>query len=246
MSIANKSLPHESETDSCQPPRSSLTCVSSFSPVQPSSIEDLRTWLAQAFPASPSPLQESKPEPTTSGTCGQQQRTLFASYSLNPFCLRTCQDLFHPVTLDESSVIWPTWGMWEGGELSAQPTAAHHISAPASGSWATPASQWLNVPRGTLMERAASGRALPLSSQVALKSWPTPTASDHRDRGGPSTPAVQRREQIGKSIELSMRVDGALNPDWVEWLMGWPIGWTDLKPLEMVRFQAWLDAHGSA
>ena len=23
-----------------------------------------------------------------------------------------------------------------------------------------------------------------------------------------------------------------LNPDWVEWLMGWPIGWTDLKPLE--------------
>jgi hypothetical protein len=26
---------------------------------------------------------------------------------------------------------------------------------------------------------------------------------------------------------------GKLNPDWVEWLMGWPLGWTDLKPLEM-------------
>jgi len=26
---------------------------------------------------------------------------------------------------------------------------------------------------------------------------------------------------------------GALNPMWVEWLMGWPLGWTDLKPLEM-------------
>jgi DNA (cytosine-5)-methyltransferase 1 len=25
---------------------------------------------------------------------------------------------------------------------------------------------------------------------------------------------------------------GALNPTWVEWLMGWPLGWTDLKPLE--------------
>ena len=23
---------------------------------------------------------------------------------------------------------------------------------------------------------------------------------------------------------------GQLNPPWVEWLMGWPIGWTDLKP----------------
>ena len=24
---------------------------------------------------------------------------------------------------------------------------------------------------------------------------------------------------------------GKLNPTWVEWLMGWPLGWTDLKPL---------------
>lgn len=29
---------------------------------------------------------------------------------------------------------------------------------------------------------------------------------------------------------------GKLNPAWVEWLMGWPIGWTALKPLETVRF----------
>lgn len=29
---------------------------------------------------------------------------------------------------------------------------------------------------------------------------------------------------------------GKLNPDWVEWLMGWPIGWTDLKPLGTDRF----------
>jgi hypothetical protein len=25
---------------------------------------------------------------------------------------------------------------------------------------------------------------------------------------------------------------GKLNPNWTEWLMGWPTGWTDLKPLE--------------
>jgi hypothetical protein len=37
---------------------------------------------------------------------------------------------------------------------------------------------------------------------------------------------------------------GTLNPNWVEWLMGWPIGWTDLKPLEMGKFQRWLDLHG--
>jgi site-specific DNA-cytosine methylase len=29
-----------------------------------------------------------------------------------------------------------------------------------------------------------------------------------------------------------------LNPSWVEWLMGWPIGWTDLKPLETDKFHS--------
>jgi hypothetical protein len=36
---------------------------------------------------------------------------------------------------------------------------------------------------------------------------------------------------------------GTLNPEWVEWLMGWPIGWTDLKPLEMDRYRQWLQQH---
>jgi hypothetical protein len=30
---------------------------------------------------------------------------------------------------------------------------------------------------------------------------------------------------------------GTLNPSWVEWLMGWPIGWTDLKPLATDKFR---------
>jgi hypothetical protein len=35
-----------------------------------------------------------------------------------------------------------------------------------------------------------------------------------------------------------------MSPMWVEWLMGWPIGWTDLRPLETVRFQQWRASHG--
>jgi len=34
-----------------------------------------------------------------------------------------------------------------------------------------------------------------------------------------------------------------LNPDWVEWLMGWPIGWTDSKRLGMVKFRQWWRMH---
>jgi hypothetical protein len=35
-----------------------------------------------------------------------------------------------------------------------------------------------------------------------------------------------------------------MNPDWTEWLMGWPINWTALKPLETDKFQQWLSSHG--
>jgi DNA (cytosine-5)-methyltransferase 1 len=36
---------------------------------------------------------------------------------------------------------------------------------------------------------------------------------------------------------------GPLNPEWVEWLMGWPLGWTDLKPLAMDKFREWQQQH---
>jgi hypothetical protein len=54
---------------------------------------------------------------------------------------------------------------------------------------------------------------------------PTPVASDHRNRGGPSNPAIKRRQKIGKSVELSMTVDGQLDPEWVGALMGFPRNW---------------------
>jgi hypothetical protein len=31
---------------------------------------------------------------------------------------------------------------------------------------------------------------------------------------------------------------GQLNPPWVEWLMGWPIGWTELKGLGTAKFRS--------
>lgn len=40
-------------------------------------------------------------------------------------------------------------------------------------------------------------------------------------------------------------VTGPLNPEWVEWLMGWPIGWTELKPLEMDKFREWQLQHSA-
>jgi len=70
----------------------------------------------------------------------------------------------------------------------------------------------------------------------AMETFPTPMASDNRDRGNLSSPSVQRRLKIGKQVSLGQSVSqtsGRLNPQWVAWLMGWPVGWTSLKPLEM-------------
>ena len=66
-----------------------------------------------------------------------------------------------------------------------------------------------------------------LKLQGWVKMFPTPISSDYKNRGNMNTPSVQRRIQKGKQITLSMNVDGSLNPDWVEVLMGYPVGWTD-------------------
>jgi hypothetical protein len=34
-------------------------------------------------------------------------------------------------------------------------------------------------------------------------------------------------------------------PELPEWLMAWPIGWTDLEPLEMAKFLQWQWQHGA-
>jgi len=85
------------------------------------------------------------------------------------------------------------------------------------------------------------------SKKKREKYWPTPQASDNRDRDNMSNPSVQRRVDIGKQVMLSQSVDpnsGQLNPTWVEWLMGWPLGWTDLKPLETDKSHFVQQQHG--
>jgi hypothetical protein len=77
-----------------------------------------------------------------------------------------------------------------------------------------------------------------LTAQV---NWPTPVKSDHAARrpskgwqGNSDLPSVVWTETGGR--ENPNLSPAQLNATWVEWLMGWPLGWTDLKPLEMGRF----------
>lgn len=72
----------------------------------------------------------------------------------------------------------------------------------------------------------------------------TPMASDNRNRGNVSNPSIQRRMRIGKQVSLSMLFEGEMCPSCVEAMMGWPIGWSDLAPLETDKFRQWWQAHG--
>jgi len=56
------------------------------------------------------------------------------------------------------------------------------------------------------------------------------------------TPAIQRRMEKGKQICLSMEVGGQLNPQFVEWLMGWPLNWTSMEPMPPATWVAWQGA----
>ena len=71
-----------------------------------------------------------------------------------------------------------------------------------------------------------------LEEVVARTMWPTPTARDYKDSGENMNLYRNERQntQLGVVAKRSepQRV-GSLNPQWVEWLMGYPEGWTDLK-----------------
>ena len=77
-----------------------------------------------------------------------------------------------------------------------------------------------------------------------VRKFPTPRATDG-SKGTRTSDGAAKELARGKNVDLSTAIGGgALNPTWVEWLMGWPLGWTELQPLEMDRFRQWQEQHG--
>ena len=93
--------------------------------------------------------------------------------------------------------------------------------------------------------------------------FPTPT--DPSNRGGAQSPS--KRKAGGHAVNLDDMIRfgmpaptanrrsglqshgtnilaGSLNPAFVEWLQGVPIGWTAFEPLETQSYQEWRRSHG--
>lgn len=115
--------------------------------------------------------------------------------------------------LAEFSETWPSWGSMHDGECSALTTPAWTTGDPESGL------------------------------------WPTPTASDGKGSVLPET-AKRRAAKSSRGVRLPefLTLQGLLpggrhNPEFSEWLMAWPLRWTDIAPLEMAKFREWQQQH---
>ena len=80
-------------------------------------------------------------------------------------------------------------------------------------------------------EGSEGSRATQLNGTVEM--WPTPTVNDSKNNAGPSQ---FRRKGTNLNVAVAKRgADGGkLNPTWVEWLMGYQEGYTDLKDWEIL------------
>ncbi len=156
---------------------------------------------------------------------------------------------------DEFSATWPKHGMTRSGRACRLESSGHRICESGSGSWPTPH----GMPKpGQRRNPGPSGNELGRAvNEAERRTWPTPTRSD--SKGGPGNSGRQGGENLKTAVareasfptpkaqdakhaaptdwektnrpkDLHVRVGGALNPPWVEWLMGFPIGWTALPP----------------
>ena len=101
--------------------------------------------------------------------------------------------------------------------------------------WPTPTTQEVEHPNAVWNENgrriSSTGTTHSMGLADAVQFWPTPTVDDAKNvnpkpnRRKSLVSEVNRVEQSPTSIETV----GKLNPTWVEWLMGFPLGWTDLE-----------------
>ena len=189
-----------------------------------------------AFRAKTSRLPEPAPAWMVSARdCGTTWRASFAKCDPLTHSLKTVQCSLFGDSI-ESCAIFPQWGLMLDGVCYPLTTPAHRTFENDCGYWPTPTKSG-NHNRADLSAKSGDGLITAVKKRTVM-SFPTPTAQDAHNNAGPS-------QALRKSASLNALVGGPLNPQFVEWLMGWPIDWTALKPLVMDRCRVWWHEHGA-
>lgn len=214
-------------------------------------------WISslEEYPANRSRLLEVAKPPKTSDTSGptSSQGCLFSE--TESASSRTSMESplpNHPDITQFSTMSSATWKEWvsEQRQDSSQRRKLAHRTCESDGSslaWPTPTP--IHATRGNHDEPVEKyqkrvrdyeeGRAKgkPGKSLGVAVNWPTPTTQDAANNGGP---AQKRRNTLPLNAEVTQHPQDhssstgsqgeLLNPSWVDTLMGFPIGWTDLEP----------------
>jgi hypothetical protein len=215
-----------------------------YKPLTESRGEELLTLYRAAFPARTSALLEKETDLTERDQeCGITWRAWLAKFDPDTSSWKTAQCSLLGEE-PESLETLPRWGMTVDGLLWELPTLAPITKETGFGLWRTPQAQ--EGMRGTYESKEKMdghlkrGHQLSLSNQVKHPHlWPTPTAHNAKEGGYPS-------EFSRNTPTLAAQAGGSLNPTWVEWLMGWPLGWTDLKPLVTDKSHCVQQQHGES
>jgi len=189
-----------------------------FKPLTGSLGQNVLTSFLEDFPARTSQQQEVETAwKEKDPECGHTWLELLARFDPATFMWKTPQcSLLEDYT--EFSETCPKWGLMQDGVLYQQQSVA------------------------------------PPTEETGSGFWPTPVASDCK--GGKSNTVHYKNQRFVRisqttgtefgaklSASYQLMTGNPLPESFSEWMMGWPPGWTDLKPLETDKFLLWQQQH---
>ena len=209
-----------------------------FKPLTDILGKELLTWYLEDFHAKTSAQQEKVTDLTESDQeCGVTWRGWLAKYDPDSCSWKTpqCSLLGEE---PESLATLPRWGMTVDGLLWEQPMLEPITRGTESGLWASPnARDW--------KDSGASQGNRKSPNLGTMVHWPTPRTAGMCGGTG-SWELLNKNTTKEEARQMGAGNGGKLNPTWVEWLMGWPLGWTDLKPLETDKSHCVQQQHGDS
>jgi hypothetical protein len=189
---------------------------------------------------------------------GSSTPELLANYDRDTRSWKTLELSLFEGSIPYSGTL-PKSGTMRNGRIYAPPMSERPTEGKGSGLWATPAAADAVGSHGGGQGRSLRTDIYNWKRNL----WPTPTGHDGRDSASPSairrhspglgvvaqmfpTPTKADGERsslqypgnhnptlLGAVKQDQLPGNGSLNPVFVEWLMGYPLGWTDLNVSEI-------------
>ena len=149
---------------------------------------------------------------------------LLATWDQESLCWRTSQLCLLGGWMKFSGR-WPRSGTMRNGIAYRLPPLVPRISGTEYSYWPTPTS--LAKAKDGYNAAGNSCGLVAIMDKIKKGFLPTPRATDGKN-GCRTAEGAEKELKRGKNIDLGTAVGGGkLNPQWIEWLIGFPHDWTD-------------------